>query len=315
MKINSRIQIPFSQLKGIPIDLIITSSGYEARSTFIAQNLNLREIKQKIVLAFSNENQTINRSSNDLFFTHNSFLQILADSDTEDEIFNYLSEHLIDGKEEFNIVIDYSSMTRIWYSSILKYFFYNQSLESKVNLFFCYAIAKFIPSPKENAYNLHIGPIRGFSNLTVPQKPTALIIGLGYEKSRAWGLNEYFDGETFAFYTDNVKEPKYSQEVEKNNSVLLSELKPENICRYSINDLSSLYSTLFSLTKDLSSSYRVIIASCGPKPFTLISLIIALERRDIDAWRISAGKGAIPVDKIAEGEIAVFKVCFDNGKE
>lgn len=54
---------------------------------------------------------------------------------------------------------------------------------------------------------------------------------------------------------------------------------------------------------DLLRNYRVILAPCGPKPFTLLSLITAIKLPDIDVWRISSGKAAPTIDKVADGEV------------
>ena len=240
---------------------------------------------------------------------------MLADSDSDEEVISYLQENFGHVEGPLSIVIDYSSMSRVWYSAILRFFYFNNNIENEIKIFCCYSIAKFSPSIKDESYNLHIGPIRGFSSLSIPQKPTALVIGLGYEKNRAIGLNEYFDGETFVFHTDASVRPEFSQEVKSNNSLLLNQLKKENICLSSITDLNGLYRMLFSLCNDLEDSYRVIIASCGPKSFTLISLIVGLELRNISVWRISAGKGAIPTDKAPEGKITTFSISFKNQKE
>lgn len=310
MTINSNTQVSLSDLKRLKANVLLCSSGYEARSTYLATQLELTKIPTKIVFAFNNEVKSFNRKINDNFYEVHGFRLIVADSDADSDILKCLKEIILFDSFELNIIIDYSSMSRIWYAAILRFFYYNSDIIRGVNLYFSYSTAKFSPSPKEQVHNLHVGPIRGFSNLTIPQKPTALIIGLGYEKSRALGLNEYLDGETFIFYSYDLKHREFSDEVEKNNASLLSQFKNDHICRYSIYDINGLYSVLFSLCRDLSDSYRVILASCGPKTFTLASLSVALELEIIDVWRISAGKGAIPTDKIHDGELVIFKTTF-----
>lgn len=311
MKISKKIQIPFIELSNRKIDLLITASGYEARSTFLSKKFDLKNVADKICFGFKNELSSLNRKTNDFFFQTHGFEIILADSDSDLEILDFLDAKFKTIKRDVNVVVDYSSMSRVWYSAILRYFSTNKVVKFGVNIYCCYSIAKFTNSPRDSSFNLHIGPIRGFSNLTIPQKPTALIIGLGYEKNRATGLNEYFDGETFAFFTDNSRQPEFSEEVKKNNAQLLNQLKPENICTYSIIDLNGLYHSLYSLCKDLESNYRVIIAPCGPKSFALISLIVSLELKNIGVWRISPGKSAMPLDKVPEGEISLFQVSLE----
>ncbi len=312
MKISKTQQIGLDNLKNREFDLLICASGYEERCTFLATQIDLEKIQNKVVFTFNNEIHTASRLNNDEFFAEKKFDAIPADADSEIEILSFLNDRILLERGIYSIIIDYSAMSRVWYAAILKYFYFKSEAQSKIRLVYSYTVSKFVESPEEDIYNVHIGPISGFSNLTVPQMPTGLIIGLGYEKSRALGLNEYFDGETYIFYTEGKNSEEYSEEIERNNSQLLSQVKPENIFRYRISDIIGLYSRLFSLCRDLKNDYRVILASCGPKTFALVSLLIALELDNIDVWRISAGKSALPVDKKASGEIVLFEIDLND---
>lgn len=309
MRLTTSTQVPAADIQKISFDLLICASGYEQRATFLAKSLNLSQFQHKIVFQFDNNIDILNRRLNDEFFSNAGFESIKADGDLEDAVldtFKRIAFH----KKGIRVLIDYSSMARSWYASILKHFAYFEHRYGAAELFFSYSPAIFSPSPKEIAYNIHVGPINGFSALTLPQHPTALILGLGYERSRANGLNEFLDGETFVFYTEGDREDPYAKEVERNNSELLSQIKPGNICRYSVGGLNDLYVQLLGLSKDLLSDFRIVIASCGPKVFTLISLLVSLKLKGIDVWRISAGKNAIVTDKVSSGELVVFKADF-----
>ncbi len=311
MKINEYHQITFENLLNSDIDLLICSSGYESRASHLAKQLYSQKIERKVVLSFNDRLSDLSRPMNDEYFKSKNFQPINCDGDLENEVTEFLESFLLENsKHEINIIVDYSSMTRIWYGSILKYFQFKQCATRIVNVIFCYTIAKYVKSPQKQSYNIHIGPIRGFTSISVPQKPTALIIGLGYERNRAMGLYEYFDGETFLFYTDDSKESKYSEEVKANNSEIMHKTKNPNKYEYPINDMNYTNRLLTSLCNELFNDYRIIIAPCGPKPFTLLSLIIALRYENVDAWRISSGKESFSIDKEAEGEIIVYKVSF-----
>jgi hypothetical protein len=50
--------------------------------------------------------------------------------------------------------------------------------------------------------NKYMGPIPGIYRVSASYKPTALILGLGYEKETAVGIMEYLDPQmTYAFYS------------------------------------------------------------------------------------------------------------------
>lgn len=311
MIIKELTQVPFEEATKNKIDIFICSSGYEERSIYVSKELADIKIDQRLVLAFNDKKNELSRPKNDNYFQEENFEFLICDGDLEDNIYSKL-EILVKAinKEKIIILVDYSCMTRIWYGAILKFFNFNSFTQSNIEILFAYSLAKYIKSSDKETYNIHIGPIRGFTSISVPQKPTALVIGLGYEKNRAIGLNEYFDGETFLFYSDSSKEFEYCNEVRTNNAEIISIIKKQNIYTYPMTDLSYTFSMLASLCLDIKRDYRVILAPCGPKPFTLISLILSLSLEDIDVWRISSGKEADSIDKKAEGEISVLKLQF-----
>jgi mRNA-degrading endonuclease RelE of RelBE toxin-antitoxin system len=94
-------------------------------------------------------------------------------------------------------------------------------------------------------------------------------------------------------------------------SGLQKDTAEENIYRYPINDLEYSERQLLSLCSYLKDAYRVIIAPSGPKPFTLISLIVALKMKEIDVWRISQGDIRNAVQYKASGKVSLYRVIFD----
>ena len=168
--------------------------------------------------------------------------------------------------DKVNIYIDYSSMTRNWYSFLL-FSFSNILYRDKVFVYLAYSHANYIPNDNETALNRIVTPLYGFCDLGVPSKPTALIIGLGNEPDRAYGLKEYFDAVPYLFYSDQSYNENYSKEVEQQNSAIFQEVNANNIFGYPIHDLVFTNYILQNLCLTLVEKYRVVIAPCGPKPF------------------------------------------------
>jgi hypothetical protein len=301
-------QTSISHAQTIEFDAIIAASGYERRASFLASEYNWK-CREKYTLSFKNCLQILNRHTNDKKFKDLGYKSILMQGSESLPLLEILTS--LHNKEKLNILIDYSSMTRVWYAEILNFFRNTSSTKcQEVNLFFSYTQSAFVPPPLESTRNLHVGPIDGFSTLSIPDKPTALIIGLGYEKNRAFGLTEYLDAETFLFYNDNTNQNEFSALVEKANHELLSLVKPVNIFKYPIEDLNFSESLLLSLCKDLKQNYRIIIAPCGPKIFSLISLLVSTRLNEIDVWRISAGEEDEPIDKKPVGSPIILKAQF-----
>lgn len=308
----TNIQLDEKSLRDFSFQLIICSSGYEKRASHLVEKYSdvIQAIPRRICLCFQDHIE-LARQYNDNVFKNADFEFILENGDSITNLQTILSSITLIQDTPCNIIVDYSSMTRVWYAEIVRYF-RDIQLTKEVNIFFSYSFAQFVPSPTTWTVNQHAGPINGFSFLSIPNRPTALILGLGYEKDKAFGLKEYLDAEPYVFCSDSSFEPEYSNGVEFSNEKLLSQIEPSHIFKYPMNDLKFTEHLLTTLCNDLARKYRIILAPCGPKPFTLLCFLVSAKYMDdfIDVWRISAGSAGTPKDRKARGEILVSKVSF-----
>jgi hypothetical protein len=312
MKVFKTKQIDSQSLLEQEFDLFLAASGYETRARNLVESLGKQiKAKNKICIQFSNHQEQLSRTINDQTFKHFKFKMEKHSGDEESFIFPILDSLMnAQSNNTLNILVDYSCMTRIWYASILKYFKYKPFEQFQVNIFFSYSSSQFAKPPEATVYNRHVGPIDGFYSITIPEKPTALIIGLGYVQSRAYGLSEFFDVDPFVFVADSSSNKDFYDEVVGNNERLLRSTNENHIYKYQLNNLLATETLLYSLTQDLLTDYRVVLAPCGPKPFTLLCLITGLRLPEIDVWRISAGEDEVPVDKSPTGYLNILHLTL-----
>ena len=308
-------QLELKDISHMEFDAIIAASGFEQRASYQATLLHTRSTR-KIVLAFDKEMENKNRKLNDKIFRERGFKIFRKDGQKVDyEFFNSLIEEIIKNSispNEVNIYVDYSSMTRNWYAQILL-IIKNIRADKNICVYFGYSFSEYERAESNESLNKFVEPLFGFCNLSIPVKPTALIICLGNEINRAYGLKEYFDAETYLFYSDPKYGNKYSMEVEDVNYEIIKNIKPENVFKFPIQDLMYTDYLLENLCRTLLERYRVIIAPCGPKPFTLISLINSLKfESDIEVWRISPGEGLQKNERKENKEVSLLKVSFQN---
>lgn len=294
-------------------DVIIVSSGYEDRCTFLVKDFQPKG-KYKYSFAFNSKDSEESILKNKKFFSRNGYESISADGDNEEEVLNILkiATNLLNEEKKLKILVDYSSMTRVWYAVILKYFWLHEQSFESVTIDFFYSFAKYLPNKTTEKKNIHVNPIESFTSFSLPNKETALIIGLGYEKNKAYGLTEYFDATTFYFINDASKGENYSKEVLAVNNSLLKSVTKDKLYFYPINDMIYTENLLCSLCESLSQEYKIIIAPCGPKPFTLLSLIAAIKTDLVDVWRISPGKIGDPVNRKPDGTFSIYRVLFSQ---
>ena len=202
----------------------------------------------------------------------------------DNPIWGIVEDFLIKKPQKLKIVIDYSSMTRVWYGSFLKSC---QDYQGKCTLEILFAYNMAEPESPSSKMDFDFSSMPGYLHINRPNKPVALIIGLGYEDGRAYSLKDYFDAEViYLFRTSKSWSEQYYQLVGKNNEHLLDRLPDDKVIEYSLDDVSAAYKKLEDLCYDLEQKYRIIIAPCGPKPFTLITLLTFLRHKSVNVWRI-----------------------------
>lgn len=314
MILTTSFQIDQNELSEIEFDVAYFACGYEERATFIKKTYLLKSNINN-VLVFRDEKRLNTLKNKEYYKKDNTCNFIISEGESDIDIINSLNLFFQQNtKDEVNILIDYSSMTSVWFATFLNYFncFFRQGMTSKVNLFYAYSHSIYTNPVQEDDVTLSVDPLNGFSNISIPDKPTALIIGLGYEKKKATGLAQYLDAESYVFYSDSSYAEKFSYAVKSENATLLSEVKKENVFEYPILNIGITANILHTLIVDLVQSCRIVLAPCGPKIFSLLCLIESIKVENTDVWRISSSKASRNVvDKKADGKVSIYRVSFE----
>lgn len=277
MEIKYGKQIDISEIKGETIDLFILGGNHEKRVlTLFDKVKDIIEIKKTIMFRFKDD------------FTPSSGnfeLQTIKDCNEIYSILDRVFEDHID--RSFTLLVDYSCMTKPWYYSIILFLSKRTLKQENIRVMFAYTPSKYseplLPKP-----NSDIAPLPG--KYVIPtDKPKALIVCLGYEQNKAEGIIEHLDPKfCHIFYTKPSLDPLFSKKVEENNKSIIEERK-KHVSTYAFDDLLSLERSLNALYQTLKTDYSIIIAPLGPKPFALVSMVMAAKYPEIDIWRVGSG--------------------------
>ena len=295
------------------VDVIISCCGYEERCTSLMDyySQTLKEIKTKKVLVF-NEPQCDTLHKNKKMFENFGFL--LVDVSPKEQFISRLNvlEQLfvdIEFMERMTFLIDYSSMNREWYSSILLYLnHFSNDICKELECRFYYQIPKYTNMKDENFAFSSIRPLNGFAWFSLPDKPLALIVGLGSEEKALNGIWQYADVDpdyVHYFYTNNEHFFNLSNKYKE----LFDRINETNKHEYQLDRLVPLFNSLCDLYILLSETNRVAIISCGPKPFTLMSLAFA-KLYNVDVWKLETNVSDHPVVKESSGESILISFVY-----
>ena len=309
MIISDLYNIPFQDIEG-EYDLFIGIVGDEPRSHYLVTRTDiLNKVKNKYILQYNNDTANRDGFPDDVKW-------IEYDEKNENPIWSIVKENLVPNNNKLSIIIDYSSMSRLYYGAFLKSC-YEYTENVKLKLCFIYNIAEPVTPPEDQSFSFD--PMPGYLHLKLPQNPTALIIGLGYEERRAYSLKDYFDAEAvYIFRTDRKTSPEYYELVQKNNDRLLNKLSQNglnNVYEYSLDNICYTHKVLTELCQELSDSYRIVIAPCGPKPFTLISLLVSLRMENVDIWRIHNVDNVVKKEGSDQSIVTIIEMTPGNMSE
>jgi len=308
-------QVSPGKLESIHFDMFIAVSGYELRCTYLMNNYSINA-EQKIAFGFTEKTSELYRSENNELIRESGFSIVNCSGDESDTIVNCIKDAFKSlDKNTLNVLIDYSCMTKVWYANIINYFLQEEETLKKVNCFFSYTTASFDPpkkiKPVKNVYSVFTQ-----NKVFHPEKPTALVIGLGIEKIKAKALQKKINPDhTILMYADPSADKNYVKTLFDKNGDIITKVGARNLVNYPLNDIKESYEILTSLCLDLRLKYNIILAPLGPKVHSLICLLVSAQYPDIDVWRVNSGKNEPVYDRKPVNDPLVMEVIFANEEE
>lgn len=301
---------PFLPEGSFSSDLLIATCGYEKRSRYVAESGDV--IAHRVIAYTYPHNHVLHYADNLEHFESLGVVQHLESNDGfREALVNDLAE-LLDSKERPHVAVDISSFCRERLSIIVRTLA-QLGASSTIDVTFLYALATFDSHPASTHATVMINaPLYGFEGWTAdPSKPVACVIGLGFEDQVALAALETLEPlHTFAFVANNADE-RFDHRVREDNGTLIHSKEVTEL-EYELRSPFDTLHTIESLVHTMISAHRLAFIPLGPKPFALLSLLIAQSYEDeIAVWRVSSGEGD-PQDREANGSITGLQVTFSS---
>lgn len=295
------------------IDVIICGCGYEERSTYLVQKEteHIGRISDKLVLAYTSPDNEILRKNINIY-SNNGFqiYKLTGKEDLRQRILffsNFFNK--IDVETNLNVLFDYSSLSREWYGAFILFLEIYKPKYGFINCWFYYSLP--IPTRvQDDKFSIsYIRPLSGFSSFSFPDKPMTLVVGLGTEEKVLNGLQQFSDVDSsyiHYFYTQ-----KQNIQPKSKYDFLFKNIEEKQKHEYSLENIIKLFNNLCDLYTSLQEKYRMTIVSCGPKPFTLISLIFA-HLYKVNVWKMHNNVSDHYITKEPSGESVILHLEYRN---
>ena len=279
---------------------LIVGCGYEHRSQGITSLVSDLP-SQRLAICFTEFADILGRPENEAFFRDRGFrLETVGANDAAK--LETLIRATLGGlsPEHPGIAFDISTMTRSWHGAIVRHL-RSATYDHPITTYFAYTPSVFQPPIFQPPPNEFVAPVEGFSSLSAPDLPVAAIIGLGYEREGALGLQQLLDPALTVLLIPRAGEgDRYHSQVMRNNADIMVRTSSEWILEYALSEPANTFATLVSVIGGLRQSHRIVMASLGPKMFGLVCFLLATEFPDVSVWRISSGIHGQPRDSYAD---------------
>ena len=288
----------------------ITACGYEHRAPEISRLITAEG--RRIAICFNEWTSAVARPENEQEFRTRGF-ELVQVGGNEPRVVQQLVSDVARSvfASERAVAFDISSMTRAWHGAIVRQL-WTMEVSRTAEAFFAYVPATFRKPPMRSARNEFVAPVYGFASLATPDLPVAAIMGLGYEKERALGVQQLLDPQqTMLLVPRSSERDPFYAEVLHSNRDILSRTPQESVFEYSLSDPAATFARLASVVAGLRETYRVVLISLGPKILGLLCFLLATRFPDVSVWRVSSGVHGRPRDAFADlGRVVVMSTMW-----
>lgn len=257
-------------------DIAIFSCGYEERCVEVPSKIESVNISNSLVISFDQHKNDKTRNSCKEFyetvFPKSCFIE--SSQDKVKSIYTSLSRVVDECEgEELNILIDYTSMSRVWYSAVLNYLISFSNRKVIIDLTYANGIYHDVN------LNVELGEIKvipGCEGISLTKKNNAAIFMLGFDNYGPLRLYNILNpNKCFGVMASPASSHQYETIcINKNNDFIKYHLGGEdNLLKLPINSISSCYEHMSQVLSPLEKDYNVSIIPFGPKPHILTAIL------------------------------------------
>lgn len=286
------IDYDFLKIKKNNYDLAIFASGYEIRATYVSSQLSKINIDNNIILGFEEHNNDFQRKKNDEYYKNNwNPEQIILNSSDESKIYKILNEKIDINKKDIKILVDYSSMSRLWFAGIINWARYLDRFNSII-IDFVYAAGKHKEELKPMVID-NILAIPGCEGGAMSFTESIAVFGLGFDGLATLCVYDSLEPDIVYSYLaePSIFEDYPKKAYEGNKELIVKYTK--KLIKLSLFSVENTFRCLGELISPFLNTHNITLVPMGPKPHVLGSIILSMKFKEIVCLHVSGIRDSI----------------------
>lgn len=284
-------------------DVCLFASGYESRCIYVPGLIRDYSITQPLVFGFTEEAKCENRIRHDQFFKDvwNSD-PIPLSGDDEKPIYEHLDQCTKSIEREIRILIDYSSMSRLWYTAVLNWARFAAS-GRYVMIDFIYAMGQYDEEKKPFVIRDMVS-IPGCEGRAYRLRESVAVFGLGFHGLAALCVLDHLEADTvYAFLASPGSSEDYVKKTREINSEIIKSRKTKALLELPLASVESAYRSLAEMIAPHRPDGEITLVPMGPKPHVLASILVAMRFPEVACLRVTSNSNRVDVKATEENVV------------
>jgi len=302
------LDVDFDSVQVEEYDIALFASGYESRCIYLPGLIDPETASHPLVFGFKEESESANRKRNDVFFAERWKTEpILLSSDDEEPIYSELRKLTQTFGRPIRILLDYSSMSRLWYAAVLNWARF-AGADNDVIIDFIYAAGKY----EEERHPMIIKEmvsIPGCEGRAYRLRESVAVFGLGFHGLATLCVLDRLEADTvYAFMAAPGAAEDYVAKTLEVNKELIRNPKTKALLKLPLASIESCYRHLAETIAPHRPDGEITLVPMGPKPHVLASILVAMRFPEVACLRVSGSSD--PLDVMPTGDIVSTRVIL-----
>ena len=312
--------VSFEDVIDAKYDWLIVGVGVESRCDYISKCLQKTGTTVRNVLAFcfpDVENTSrgriikgkVKRSLEKVCIRPRNVHIVEIASDASDEVYSQLNKW-IRSQDGNSLFVDYSAMSRVWYTSILLWLYHGVRVCESLKMVLAYAEGKYSKTIAHKDVAIQeIKAVPGCEGVIYRQAPTSVVFGLGfYGYASLCACEQLEPDKIYTLMTTDKPVRGFDIEEQDGNKEMIRR-SGNDVYKVPLISLESTYRCLIKIAAQCHAEGNdVILVPMGPKPHVLASVLVSLSDRRVCTMRVRHSRYDSDIKQT--GRIVTTKVSF-----